>query len=92
MPNPKHLRIKFDLFTKIEAAAAINKVSQTELVHKIMETACAELLGRVVTLDDILEKIEGIQICEVCGGSGFSGMGTTYGDVCGNCIAGKVKV
>lgn len=28
--------------------------------------------------------------CPICKGSGFSGYGTGYDDVCGNCIAGQV--
>lgn len=55
-----------------------------------------ETLAEMDALREMLGKVSrelhacNDEICEACGGSGFSGQGTGYGDVCGHCIAGHI--
>jgi len=52
--------------------------------------AVGDIHGRADLLGKLLNKIRNYidQTCDVCGGGGFSGYGTGYGDVCSNCVAG----
>lgn len=63
------------------------------LVSRAVSAGWDVLYEGIMVQDDVRRAVEldkRLRRCATCGGSGFAGAGTGYGDVCSNCVNGEV--
>jgi hypothetical protein len=83
----KETAIDADGLCPLCLAADLNRVFLTieSVLEKLRARARTSPSGTRTALITIADELANAISCQVCGGSGFSGVGTGYDDVCSEC-------